>query len=51
MWKVSRARAAAWVNAETLWALQHVPFAAGRFVITLDRMVGFAGKGLLRRVV
>ena len=50
IWKVGRARSAAWVNAETLWALRDVPFAAGRFVVTLDRMVGFAGKGLLRPV-
>jgi hypothetical protein len=48
MWNVRRARAAAWVNAETLWALRGVPFAAGRFAVTLDRMVGFAGRGLLR---
>jgi len=50
MWNVRRARAAAWVNAEALWALRDVPFAAGRFAVTLDRMVGFAGRGLLRRV-
>ena len=50
MWKVSRARGAAWENAETLWALRDVPFVAGHFVVTLDRMVGFAGRGLLRRV-
>ncbi|HUH15669.1 MAG TPA: DUF5995 family protein [Gaiellaceae bacterium] len=51
MWNVRKARAAAWVNAETLWALRDVPFAAGRFAVTLDRMVGFAGRGLLRRVL
>ena len=50
MWKVSRAREAAWVNAEALWGLRDVPFVAGRFVVTLDRTVGFAGRGLLRRV-
>ena len=48
MWNVRRARAAAWVNAETLWALRGVPLAAGRFAVTLDRMVGLAGRGLLR---
>lgn len=48
MWNVRQARAAAWVNAETLWLLRDVPFAAGRFLLTLDRMVGFAGRGLLR---
>lgn len=51
MWNVRRARAAAWVNAETLWALRDVPLAAGRFAVTLDRLVGLAGRGLLRRVV
>ena len=51
MWNVRKARAAAWVNAETLWALRDVPFVAGRFAVTLDRMVGLAGRGLLRRVV
>lgn len=51
MWNVRRARAAAWVNAETLWVLRDVPFAAGRFAVTLDRMVGLAGRGLLRRIV
>jgi uncharacterized protein DUF5995 len=51
MWNVRRARAAAWVNGETLWALRDVPFAGGRFVVTLDRLVGLASKGLLRRVV
>lgn len=50
MWNVRKARAAAWVNAETLWALRDVPFAGARFVVTLDRLVGFAGRGLLRPV-
>jgi Family of unknown function (DUF5995) len=51
MWKVRRARAAAWVNAETLWAIRDVPSAGARFVVTLDRLVGLASRGLLRRVV
>ena len=51
MWNVRRARAAAWVNAETLWAIRDVPFAGARFVVTLDRLVGLASRGLLRRVV
>ena len=51
MWNVRRARAAAWVNGETLWALRDVPFAGGRFVVSLDRLVGLASRGLLRRVV
>jgi hypothetical protein len=48
MWNVRKARAAAWVNAETLWALGGIPLAAGRFAVTLDRLVGLAGRGLLR---
>jgi hypothetical protein len=38
------------VNAETLWAVRDVPFAGARFVVTLDRLVGLASRGLLRRV-
>ena len=48
MWKVGRARDAAWVNGETLWALRGVPQLRAEFALTLDRMVGFAGRGLLR---
>ncbi len=48
MWKVSRARDAAWTNAETLWALRGTPGIRAEYVATLDRLVGFAGRGLLR---
>jgi len=48
MWKVGRARDAAWVNGETLWALRGVPQLRAEYALTLDRMVGFAGRGLLR---
>ena len=51
MWNVRRARAAAWVNAETIWAIRDVPFAGARFIVTLDRLVGVASRGLLRRIV
>lgn len=51
MWNVRKARAAAWVNGETLWAVRDVPFAGARFVVALDRLVGLASRGLLRRVV
>jgi Family of unknown function (DUF5995) len=47
MWKVERARDAAWTNAEALWALRAVPEVAAAFLATLDRTVGFAGRGLL----
>jgi hypothetical protein len=50
MWNVRKARAAAWVNGETLWSVRDVPFAGARFVVTLDRLVGLASRGLLRRV-
>jgi hypothetical protein len=51
MWNVRRARAAAWVNAETIWAIRDVPFAGARFIVTLDRLVGVASRGLLRPIV
>ena len=50
MWNVERARDAAWTNAEALWALRVSPDLADAFVLALDRMVGFAGRGLLRPV-
>ena len=50
MWKISRARDAAWANAETLWALRAVPEVRAEFASALDRLVGFAGRGLLRPV-
>jgi Family of unknown function (DUF5995) len=48
MWKVSRARDAAWTNGETLWALRSAPTLRAEFAAALDRLVGFAGRGLLR---
>jgi hypothetical protein len=50
MWKVSRARECAWANAETLWALRGLPAAAREHALALDRLVGLAGRGLLRPV-
>ena len=47
MWDVARARDAAWTNAEALWALRHERLLADRFLATLDRAVGMAGRGLL----
>jgi hypothetical protein len=41
-------RKAAWVNAQTLWALrQDAPGLADEYLAGLDRLVGFAGRGLL----
>jgi hypothetical protein len=48
MWNVERARDAAWVNAETLWALRALPHLRAEFEASLDRFVGFAARGLLR---
>ena len=47
MWDVRRARDAAWTNAETLWALRGEAALRTEFVRTLDRMVGFAVRGLV----
>jgi hypothetical protein len=47
MWNIRRARDAAWVNGESLWALKADASLCAEFVATLDRMVGFAGRGLL----
>jgi hypothetical protein len=47
MWKVERAREAAWTSGETLWALRGLPSLKSRFLLTLDCMVGFASRGLL----
>ena len=48
MWDVERAREAAWVNGKTLWKLRGAPTLRSAFLDSLDRMVGFAGRGLLR---
>ena len=50
IWNVERARDAAWTNAEMLWSLRASPDLADAFLLALDRMVGFAGRGLLRPV-
>jgi hypothetical protein len=47
MWDVGQARDAAWVHAQTLWALRPVPQLQEAFLETLDHIVGFAGRGLL----
>jgi len=43
----SRARDAAWTNGMALWHLRDEPDLAAQFLLTLDRMVGLAGRGLL----
>jgi Family of unknown function (DUF5995) len=47
MWNVKAARAAAWTNAQVLWALQTTPALRASFFDRLDRLAGFAGRGLL----
>ena len=47
MWDVNRARDAAWTNAQALWALDNEPSLASDYLLALDRMVGFASRGLL----
>jgi hypothetical protein len=47
MWDVGRARDAAWTNGQAMWALRDEPSLASEFLLTLDRMVGFASRGLL----
>jgi len=47
MWKVRRAREAAWTNAEVLWALRKTPGLRDAFFARLDGFTGFAGRGLL----
>jgi Family of unknown function (DUF5995) len=48
MWNVERAREAAWAQAETLWALRDLPQLRSQLLHSQDRLVGFAGRGLLR---
>jgi hypothetical protein len=47
MWKVRAARDAAWTNAQVLWALGERPRLRNAFFERLDRLTGFAGRGLL----
>jgi len=47
MWDVGRARDAAWTNGEALWAIRDDAALSQDYLDTLDRMVGFAGRGLL----
>ena len=47
MWKVRAARAAAWTNAQVLWALRPTPTLRNAFFSRLDSLTGFAGRGFL----
>jgi hypothetical protein len=48
IWNVTRAREAAWANAQALWALRGEEEVAGAFLLALDRSVGLASRALLR---
>jgi hypothetical protein len=47
MWKVRKAREAAWTNGEVLWHLRATPTLRRDYVSRLDLMTAFAGRGLL----
>ena len=47
LWKVGKARETAWANAEILWELRRVPFAADNFVTSVGKLVALSSKGLL----
>jgi hypothetical protein len=47
MWDIGQARDAAWVQALTLWTLRTIPALQRDAIETLDRVIGFAGRGLL----
>jgi hypothetical protein len=49
-WSVARARDAAWVNSEVLWALRASPELREEFRVNLCRTVGMAGRTLLVQV-
>ena len=44
---VARARDAAWIHAKTLWSVREDQRLVSSYLLTLDRTVGFAGRGLL----
>ena len=47
MWDIRQARNAAWVNAEVLWHQRSHPSLQERYLAVLDRMAGFASRGIL----
>ena len=47
MWDIERARAAAWTNGLALWTLRDDADLSASFLLTLDRMVGLASRGLM----
>jgi Family of unknown function (DUF5995) len=47
MWNVRKARDAAWISGEILWSLRGRRELSADYLAALDRMTGFAGRGLL----
>jgi Family of unknown function (DUF5995) len=47
IWKVRKARHAAWTNGEVLWRLRDAPLLRREYLERLDQMTAFAGQGLL----
>lgn len=47
IWSIERARENAWVQTEALWLIRAQELLTERFLLALDRTVGFAGRGLL----
>lgn len=47
MWSVRTARDTAWTNAELGWQVRSLSASRARLMLALDRMTGFAGRGLL----
>jgi Family of unknown function (DUF5995) len=47
IWKVRQARDTAWINGEILWEMKGIPLARDKFLGVLDKMTGYAGRGLL----
>jgi hypothetical protein len=50
MWSIRAARDGAWTQAEVLWSLRNSPPLRTAFLGSLDRLTGFAGRGLIVRV-
>jgi hypothetical protein len=47
MWNVRKARETAWTNAEILWQIRGLPLLPAQFLLTLDRLTGLAGRGMV----
>jgi hypothetical protein len=47
IWKIRKAREAAWTNGQVLWTLRRRPALHDAFFARLDGLTGLAGRGLL----